>query len=140
MYCCVSEDNARTFYEDAIRDTNSAMDIPDTLIKAEERESFKETREQLLRRAAEDGIDNPRKYTHVAEIAKLMKYQHFAKVNMTLSKWAHPTALSVIGSESGVILNKLFYDHGTGWTDTSLQNIANCLGSVRDDTFRAVDP
>jgi hypothetical protein len=127
-YCLSSERNAKTFFQDAARDSISVMDLPQEVLKPSKRESFKQIREQLLKNAAEDQIESPDIYTRVANAAREMNTPYFGKINMILSKWAHPTALSVFSHrDTYPELNKLFYDLGLGWANTSIAAIKQFL-------------
>jgi hypothetical protein len=126
-YCRLSEANAKKFYEDAARDAISSMNIPDEMINVADRESFKVGREDLLEKAAVDGIEKPMSYMHVDKAAKAVGYHHFGKINMVLSKWAHPTALNVLGGETGNILMPMFYKLGDEWAQTSITAIQDFL-------------
>ena len=97
-YCACSEQNAKRFFEDCARDSISMMDIPDELIKPSGRESFNQVRKQLQTNAAEDEIARPDAYTRVANAAKKVNFPLFGKLNMILSKWAHPTAYKCVFS------------------------------------------
>ena len=120
-YCASSEEKAKTFFQDSARDSISMINLPEELIKSSQRESFRQVRQQLLNNAAEDQIERPDIYTRVADAAKEMNLTYFGKINMILSKWAHPTALSIFSQRSVYPeLNKLFYDLGVSWADTSI--------------------
>jgi hypothetical protein len=128
-YCRLSEETAQRFFEDGKRDAITGMDIPDELIRADARDAFKATKEQLLTQAALDGVENPTEYQRVASAAKFVNYQYFGKINMLLSKWAHPTAMAVLEQSPPPELRNLFYRLATMWADTSLTAIGTVLAS-----------
>lgn len=122
-YCLVSEENAEVFYKDGARDAMGAMKLPDEMLKADRLGSFKQTRQQMLESAVDDNIENPTDYTPVSDAAKAINYPHFGKINMLLSKWAHPTAISVLMLGRDAQLNATFYKLGARWVDDSIKLI-----------------
>jgi len=95
-YCTKSPSNAKEFVLDSARDANDALDIPDGLFADDF--SFRAAREELIQKSKADGFETlDESYTRVSKIAKdLGKGEVFKYLNKLLSKFAHPTALSII--------------------------------------------
>jgi hypothetical protein len=97
-YCRRSDENAYEFLQDVARDSMDAMNIPDEMVKPEGREGFRAAREAMLANAAEDHIKG--RYKSVSDAAKQIGFDLFGKYNMFLSKWVHPTAVSMFAPVS----------------------------------------
>lgn len=130
-YCGQSDENAQEFIKDAARDSMSAMNLPDEMVKPEKREAFRTTRETMLASAAEDHIEKPMSYQRVPDVAKQIGIDLFGKYNMVLSKWAHPTAMSIFGANRGhivAVLADFFYELGKNLGDGAIMEIRGFLG------------
>ena len=100
-YCATSQENARRFYEDALRDMQGLTDALSKLhalqgipneFEASARVKIAEVRDKL----GLDSLDSD--YTHVAGAAKAVGLgDFFVSNNKLLSKFAHPTAGLVLG-------------------------------------------
>ena len=117
-----SRENARRLYEDAGRDH---LDILDAFEKwgqvteqsADWSQSFASGKEELSKRAAADGIltfDGP--YKRVADAAQDTGVNlHFGVSYKMLSKFAHPTALQILGTagdERRTLQRDYFFSQG----------------------------
>ena len=103
-YCMKSTDNSRRFYEDAGRDVKGIIDEFEKWgiahsMDASWMECFRGVREDLARRAAEVGILSfDGSYERVHDAAKSCGLEaHFRMTYRFLSKFAHPTAMQIIG-------------------------------------------
>ena len=101
-YCGTSPENARRFYEDAIRDMQGLTDALSKLhalqgIPNEFEASARMKIAEVVRdKLGLDSLDSD--YTHVADAAKAVGLgDFFASNNRLLSKFAHPTAGLVLG-------------------------------------------
>jgi hypothetical protein len=95
-YCAATPVNAQRFVLDAARD---AMDAMKTAHKISSKGSdILDFRRDLIRKAKEDGFTTiDASYARVADVAKSIgRLEMFAAWNKTLSKFAHPTAFSVL--------------------------------------------
>ena len=113
-HCSKSENNAKQFLLDAARDASDVLDVPDGVFS--DTFSFKGVRDQFLETAKEDGFETfDESFTRVAQVAKQLGQEvTFRHYNKLLSKFAHPTALSVVnsGRESTEMLKRKFYELG----------------------------
>jgi hypothetical protein len=122
LYCSKSRENARRFYADAGRDVlglfnaftkwgTSMTQDPDWI------ERFTGAHQAISQRAAAEGIDSlDGRYKEVSDAAKECGIgEHFALSNKMLSKFAHPTAMQILGTpdDAKAILQKdIFFGHG----------------------------
>jgi hypothetical protein len=100
-YCAASEENARRFHEDALRDIQG---LTDALSKMHEEQGIPNefeasAREKLAEVAEKLGLDSlDSSYLHVADAAEAVGLaDSFGSTNKFLSKFAHPTAGLVLG-------------------------------------------
>jgi hypothetical protein len=101
-YCTASQENARRFYEDALRD---ALGLTESLSKMHkltgienefEDEARKKLAEVALKKLGIESLDT--NYERVAAAAKNVGLEDwYAACNANLSKFAHPTAVLVVG-------------------------------------------
>ncbi len=128
-HCAKSEANSKQFVLDAARDAHDAMDVPLTDIfsndlRRRSRDVGNGASGCAFEHAQEDGFETlGEKYTAVSMIAReLGKGPEFQSFNKLLSKFAHPTALSVINSRSAVndVLKEKFYQMGTNLGSNTL--------------------
>ena len=101
-YCSASRENARRFYEDALRDAEGMTDSLAKLhaLKGITNEFEAAARQKIAEVAREKlGLDSLEgSYERVAEAAKSIGvYEWFAANNAFLSKFAHPTAGLILG-------------------------------------------
>src|SRR4030095_46229 len=83
---------------DAARDAYDSVNIPDGILSDS---GFSDIRQDLLTKAERDGFDIEEKYTAVREAATQINLEKLYKfTNKTFSKFAHPTALSVLSYPS----------------------------------------
>lgn len=117
-YCAKSEENARRFLDDSARDAIGMLNIPDDMLRSEGVGRFRGVQDRLLRQAEIDNIDSSTGYFQVAKAAASVNLNNFSKYNMVLSKWAHPTALSVLSDERiARKMNPKFYEMGVHLAD-----------------------
>jgi hypothetical protein len=97
-FCIESPANARSFADDAARDSLEIFKVPDGLFNRDPTFSFQEERERMLREAQSEGINDLHEAPGaVRDAAKaISKSEEFRWINKLLSKIAHPTALWVI--------------------------------------------
>lgn len=95
-YCAATPDNAQQFMLDSARDAMDAM-------KAVHKISIKgskilDVRQDLIDRAEADGLPRiDQTYSKVADVAKTLgRGEMFLGLNKVLSKFAHPTAFTVL--------------------------------------------
>jgi hypothetical protein len=128
-FCAVSEDNSKHFVLDAVRDVHDAMNVPDDLLSTTF--NFRAARAEAIEKATEDGFETlDESYTAVSKIAKQAgKGEEFKHINKLLSKFAHPTALSVIEreSEANAKLKQKFYEMGYRFAKATLNIIEGTL-------------
>jgi hypothetical protein len=102
-YCTASRENAKRFYDDALRD---ALGLTESLSKMHkltgiengfEDEARQKLAEVALKKLGSESLDT--NYERVAAAAKKVGLQDwYAACNAHLSKFAHPTALLVVGT------------------------------------------
>jgi hypothetical protein len=99
-HCAESEANSKEFVLDAARDVHDAMDLPDGMFSTTD--SFQAERRAAIEKTQQDGFETlDERYRAVSKIAKeLGKGLEFQNLNKLLSKFAHPTALSVINNHA----------------------------------------
>jgi hypothetical protein len=88
-YCSQSEDKARAFWEDAIRDTHSLLDP-----KAEHDPEFQDLVTKATGLLSDDR--GPSAWQRVSKAAESIGRGDYGWQNRWLSKFVHPTAMSVI--------------------------------------------
>jgi galactitol-specific phosphotransferase system IIB component len=101
-YCEASRENARRFHEDALRD---ALGLTVSLSKMFDMRGlvndFEDQAREALKAVAlkDQGVDSvDTNYERVAEAArKIGEYDWYTACNALLSKFAHPTAVLVVG-------------------------------------------
>lgn len=121
-YFVRSRENARRLYEDAGRDVLDILSAFEkwgqtTVQPSEWIESFASEKENLAKRAAVDGIetlDGP--YKRVADAARdCGTSSHFGVSYKMLSKFAHPTAMQILGvadEEKRTVQRDCFFSQG----------------------------
>ena len=120
-YCTQSEENAKEFVIDSARDACDVLDIPDGLLS---KESFQPIRQELIAKARTDGFDIEENYTRVATAAKkLGRIEFFKHMNKAFSKFAHPTALSIVynPNDEETLLRQKFHDIGMDLSQIAVQ-------------------
>ena len=124
-FCANSEENAKQFVLDSARDLHDALDIPDGIFSDEF--SFRAARCESLASAEKDGFETlDDRYSAVSKIARALgKGDEFKYFNKLLSKFAHPTALTVIYQEGHSIeaLKAKFYGVGSSLGEGALKLI-----------------
>jgi hypothetical protein len=135
-HCSKSEEAAKGFCEDAIRDGVDALKTPKSFAVGQQmndlRARFLDTAKQL----GLDGIEEG--YTRVANIARDLGWEDMWKfTNKALSKLAHPTAFAVIyplTGESEESTRMYFYSLGVVLGDYTLQliNAQSALGQKKE--------
>ena len=132
-YCALSEDNGKEFVLDSARDIHDLMNVPDGIFSATF--SFKTARAENLARAQQDGFDTlDESYIAVSKAAKAIgKGEEFKYFNKLFSKYAHPTALAIIGrrTEAEGKLKKKFFDLGSTLAKEVLKQIEVTIKSYR---------
>lgn len=100
QYCTRSETNAKQFLLDAARDIHDALNVPDGILSPTF--SFRTARADSVERAQQEGFETlDQRFTSVHSIAHELQQDDLYKTyNKLLSKFAHPTALSVIENGS----------------------------------------
>jgi hypothetical protein len=128
-YCAMSEENSKQFVLDAARDVHDALNMPDGLLS--KTFSFRAARAEAIEKTKHDGFETlDENYTAVGKVAKeLGKGDEFRHINKLLSKFAHPTALSVIErkSEANGLLKQKFHDMGRSFAKEALRIIEGTL-------------
>ena len=101
QYCAESEEHSKEFVLDAAKDALDVINVPDGVFSSSF--SFKTHRDEMLQKAEADGFKTfGDGYTRVSEAAKTLgKGEAFKHFNKLLSKFAHPTALTLIGNSGG---------------------------------------
>ena len=99
-YCAQSEDNSKEFVLDSGRGVHDALNVPDGILSTNF--SFRAAREEAIKKTQEDGFETlGESFTTVAAVAKkLGQGDTFKYWNKIFSKFAHPTALSIIQSNA----------------------------------------
>lgn len=105
------------------------MNVPDGVFSPTF--SFKTLREEQLAKAAADGFDTlGERFTAVDLAAKSLGLgTHYKHYNKLLSKFAHPTAFSILERNSAASpkLKTKFYEIGVIWAKDSLSDIEQNL-------------
>jgi hypothetical protein len=139
-HCARSEKNSKGFVLDAGRDVNDALNVPDGIFS--QTFSFRGARQENLDRAIRDGLTSlDDKYNTVYDVAKqLGQGDMFRYTNKLFSKFAHPTALSVIYGDRGTLktMRDKFYNIGVDMAEASLQEIDKVLQRIAPDGGTAV--
>jgi len=124
-YCLRSETNAKQFVLDSSRDAHDAINVPDGIFS--ETLSFREIRAQSIESARQDGFETlDQDYKAVSAAAKeIGMSQEFRDFNKLLSKFAHPTALSVIFDHEETLakLREKFFTFGLNIASQSLRTL-----------------
>jgi hypothetical protein len=113
-FSALSAENGNQFYLDALRDSTDMMNVDDAILVPTA--TLKKTREKLVAQAKQDGlegVDEP--YMRVANIARTLgREKMFRSFNKVLSKFAHPTALTVmnVNANARMIMLQKFQDIG----------------------------
>lgn len=131
-HCVQSEENSKQFILDSARDVNDVMKIPDGMFSTTF--SFKDARQGNLDRAQEDGFTSlDESYTAVSKVAKQLGVGDvFKNLNKLFSKFAHPTALSIIYTD-GAVCDKLrdkFYNIGAEMAENTLKALDEALAQI----------
>ncbi len=120
VYCLQSEMNAKQFVLDSARDANDAIKIPVEVFGY----SFEQAQQQNRSNAELYGFETlDDKYTRVISAAeKLGKKKQFVVTNKLLSKFAHPTAMAIVGkgTPAASLLKSRFYTLGKTLGDGAL--------------------
>lgn len=115
MYCSESEENAKEFVLDSARDVHDALNVPDGMFSKEF--SFRTARRENIERTRQDGFETlDDSYSSVSNIAKsLGKGEEFKYLNKLFSKYAHPTALAIVGRDAETVgkVKEKFYMIGS---------------------------
>ncbi len=122
-YCGQSKENARELLLDSARDAYDSINIPDGVVS---QASFQEVQQELLNKAETDGFDIKKKYTDVGTVAKNLGMSiRFKYLNKMLSKFAHPTALAILSTDSNVhnLLRQKFYEIGISASRSATHSI-----------------
>ncbi len=119
-YCTASEENARVFYEDEVRDSLDLVNQIETWGETTKQGAdwlaiFPPAKDRLKKNADLQGIEDlDDNYSRIAKIAREMGiHLEFGVSNKLLSKYAHPTALLVFMQrkpENIKIMRKMFYE------------------------------
>jgi hypothetical protein len=117
-YCCKSKSNARRFYEDRWKDGEGLHKafkklidaIPTAPNRAEIEAALTSFKKTLLQTAATAGLQSlDEDYKKVVQAADdLGSKEVFVAFNTLLSKFAHPTAMTVFTSLEGETFDRLF--------------------------------
>jgi hypothetical protein len=122
-YCSASEENSTRFGEDSIRDLKDALTVSDEFSN-DPSFSFKTAKQKLIDAGSQDGIEDiDERFTDVRQAVELLGFSlgRFRDMNKLLSKFAHPTALSVMLSQDAELMRDLFYQAGKAWGTDALQ-------------------
>jgi hypothetical protein len=131
-HCSKSEEAAKGFCEDAMRDGVDAMKTPKSFALGEQMNDLRAKVLDVAKQLGLDGIEES--YTRVANIAQELGWGDTWKfTNKALSKLAHPTAFAVIYpliGESEKSTRMYFYNLGVVLGNHTLQliNAQSALG------------
>ena len=129
MHCANSEEAAKTFCEDALRDGVDAMKTPASFTLSQEMNDLRKQILDLTKHMGLDGIEED--YTRVARVAQGLGLGDMWRfTNKGLSKLAHPTAFAVIYPLTGDNENctrTYFYHIGRACGESALQIISAAL-------------
>ena len=122
-YCQSSQERAKRFCEDSLRDALDMLKL---------RKEFATERERLIKMLKHNGIKNPEdSFFQVRDAAEeLHKKDCFVFWNKLFSKFAHPTALAVMNdlpSEDIRWFKSSFFELGMGYGVSALAQIDRCL-------------
>ena len=128
-YCAESEENSKQFVLDAVRDVNDVLNVPEGIYAADF--DFRAIRQENIDKAEADGFtsldDN---FTAVINAAKkLGRGDDFKYRNKLFSKFAHPTALSVIyqSKEIEATLKSKFYAVGIRMAEGTIRYLDEAI-------------
>ena len=139
-YCQSSQERAKRFCEDSARDALDMLDIPtewfarDQTLAKNPAFSFRVERKGLIEEAKQGGIEKPEdSFLRVSNAAEeLGKKDWFYYQNKLFSKFAHPTAMTVImkmPSEQSRNFKRIVRDGGMNLGKNALAQIDQCLGA-----------
>jgi len=124
IFCCISEENSKTFVSDGARDAIGLLNIPEHFRRVDTGKTFKKLRDSMIAAAKEGGIENPdATYTRVTDVASKVGVDDFNKKYMILSKFAHPTALVVVNPGAANELIDMFAGAGKMWAEEAIKII-----------------
>jgi hypothetical protein len=137
-HCAQSEENSKQFVLDSARDVNDVMNIPDGMFSTTF--SFRDARQENLDRAQDDGFTSlDESYTAVSKVARQLGVgEVFRNLNKLFSKFAHPTALSIIYTD-GAVSDKLrdkFYNIGVEMAENTLKTLDEALAQITSGGLR----
>ena len=128
-HCAQSESNSKQFVLDAARDVHDAMNVPDGIFT--EDFSFRDARTESIQQARDAGFETlDESFKRVSNVAQgLGRGQEFKSLNKLLSKFAHPTALSVIddNSKANEVLKQKLFSLGHAMAKRTLIQIEDVL-------------
>jgi hypothetical protein len=136
IYCEANKENARRLYEDAGRDVKEIHDLfhdwgTDTEQDASFFVSIAKSDADLAARAASEGIKTLEgQYKAVHEAARETKYRDFKIGFKLLSKFAHPTAMQIVGlsnAEQTTTQRDQFFGMGCLYFTGAFYALENCL-------------
>lgn len=126
-HCSKSEEAAKGFCEDAMRDGVDAMKTPKSSVLGQQ---MNDLRERILDLAKQQGLDGLEEgYKRVANVAQELGWGDMWRfTNKALSKFAHPTAFAVIyplTGESETSTRMYFYSIGVELGNYTLRIIGH---------------
>jgi hypothetical protein len=138
-YFGMSRKNARRIYEDAGRDTKNIFDVFEKFGSAAEwKSTIADSKNDLLSRAANEGIATlDGSFMSVHNAAGECGFQdRFSVINKLLSKFAHPTAMRIVGvvDEATEILQRdSFYGFGCLYFVSAITALEACLPHIKPE-------
>ncbi len=147
-YFARSRENARRLYEDAGRDAKDVLDVFEQWGQAAEQSAdwlsvLAEGKHDLSHRAATEGIETlDGSYMRVAKAADECGLKEFGVPNKMLSKFAHPTAMQILGisDEAKQVLQRdMFYGLGCLFFVGAFTALENCVPWVDEPAARRAE-
>ena len=137
-HCLADDKNAKKLYDDAARDGRDLLDRHATWAaeagSTNAVDSFNDAKDRLSKAAAASGVDDINgNYDNVGQIAKQYpELKDYPIAFKTLSKFAHPTALNIVGlPPKAEELKPVFFDQGCLAFTKAVVQLAKRLVSPR---------
>lgn len=117
-FCLASEENAKQFFADMVRDTREVIEVHNKLhlhVHKVKYEGFDDLFKTLTDSSSKLQVTNLKeKFTPVSEAAKdIGRDLKYASLYKVASKYAHPTALLLTGKSDDQVLMDRFYEAGS---------------------------
>ena len=132
-YCSSSQARAREFWDDSIRDLYSLIDPKD--------ENDPDFLSRLGKAVAMIGPEkDPKAWTRTSRAAKAIKQLEYERTSQTLSKFVHPTAMSILlrlPLQSRRIIQKGFVESGRAFASEALQELEGSLMAALYNKYKS---